>query len=109
MSAWVLLATATDAAIKLGKKVGDQFLVNAKVSTSGGAVIEVWKLPFVSKRTTHGQAQYQPKGERRPNLGIASKFTIIESDYETLRRNGTITFGRPRSGYTIELTLVRPE
>ena len=109
MSAWVLLATGTTSAVKLGKDVGDKFFVNAKVSPTDGEVIEVWNLPFVSKNKSQGQAQYQPRYERRTVLGIASKFTIVESDYETLCRDKTIKLRRPQSGFTIELTLVRPE
>jgi hypothetical protein len=109
MSAWVLLATATIAALKLGKVVGDQFFVDAKVTPTDGEAIEVKNLPFVHKKQSHGQDQYQPKHERRSDLGIASLFTIVESDYETLRRNKTITIPRPKSRYTIKLTLVPPE
>jgi hypothetical protein len=89
---------------------GVKFVVNAIVSPTDGEVIQVRNLPFVSKTTLgNSQHQYQPKFQDRPKLGIASRFSIIESDYEILRHNGTITLLRPRSGFTMKLTLVRPE
>jgi hypothetical protein len=82
MSAWVLLATATIRATKLNMVVGDKFFVDAEVGPGVGKVIRVWNVPFVRKKMPKPkQDHYQPRSHGRPDLGIASRFSIVKSDY----------------------------
>jgi hypothetical protein len=110
MCASVRLAAGKSTATKLGWDDGEKWAAHLEARPhGGGAVIQATNVPFVSKKMPEDQqAQFQVKGPRRAELGIAASFSIVHEDYLRLCRKGTITLSRSRSNYDMKLTLVQP-
>ena len=110
MCASVLLAAGKSTATKLDFNGGEKWFAHLEVQPyAGGAVIQATNVPFVSKKMPKNQEkQFQVKGPRRAELGIAAKFSIVNEDYDRLCLKRTVTLRRPRSNYDMKLTLREP-
>ena len=104
-------AAATNAAKERGDATGIVFVVDLLIKLDDGshATIQAHRVPF-SKKTLNGRnkgcIQYRPQWHRRKELGVAEEFTITVPKYEELCTKGTLQLDRPKSRYTITLTLV---
>jgi hypothetical protein len=110
MCASVLLVAGTINATKRDFKRGNKFFADLEARPyGGGALIQATNVPFTSKKMPKNQKkQFQVKGPRRAELGIAASFSIIDEDYDRLCLKRTVTLLRPKSNYDMKLTLREP-